>query len=166
MNEYRVTKPVEIENAQLIWRNFSGKAGKFNAEGQRNFNVIIDEDTYAVLANDGWNVRVIMPKEDQDPDTPPLYILPVKVAFGNKPPKIKLISSTGAKDLNEETVGMLDFIDIKTCDVVVNPYNYNVMGRSGVSGYLKALYVTMVEDRFAGKYVDVPTSAVGAIMGE
>lgn len=166
MNEYRVTDPVEIENAQLIWRNFSGKAGKFNAEGQRNFNVVIDADMYEALAKDGWNVRVILPKENQDPDTPPLYILPVKVAFGNKPPKIQLISSTGSKMLDEETVGTLDFIDIKSCDIVVNPYNYNVMGKCGVSGYLKALYVTMVEDRFAGKYADAPTSALGAIMGE
>lgn len=163
MSEYRVTDPVEIENAQLIWRNFSGKAGKFNAEGQRNFNVIIDADMYEALANDGWNVRVILPP---DTHTPPLYILPVKVAFGNKPPKIQLISSTGSKMLDEETVGTLDFIDIKSCDIVVNPYNYNVMGKCGVSGYLKALYVTMVEDRFAGKYADAPTSALGAIMGE
>ena len=166
MSEYRVNTPVEIADAQLIWRNFSGKAGKFNAEGVRNFNIIIDEDTYTQLAKDGWNVRVIMPKDEQDPDTPPLYILPVKVAFGKRPPMIQLISSTGKQILNEDTVGMLDFIDIKTCDVVVNPYNYNVLGKVGVSGYLKSLYVTMVEDRFAGKYADIPTSAINAIIGE
>lgn len=166
MNDYRVTDPINIADAKLIWRNFSGKAGKFNAEGQRNFNIIINKDMYEVLAKDGWNVRVILPKENQDPDTPPLYILPVKVAFGNKPPKIQLISSTGSKMLNEETVGTLDFIDIEYCDAVVNPYNYNVMGKQGVSGYLKSLYVTMAEDVFAGKYADAPTSALGAIMGE
>lgn len=166
MNNYKVTSPVEIENAQLIWRNFSGAAGKFNAEGQRNFNIVLEEDMYNALAKDGWNVRVIMPKDDMDPDTPPLYILPVKVSFGKKPPQIQLISSTGRRFLDEETVSMLDFIDIKTCDVVINPYNYDVMGRQGVSGYLKSLYVTMVEDRFAGKYADIPTSAVNAIIGE
>lgn len=166
MADYKVTDPVEIEDAQLIWTNFSGKAGKFNAEGMRNFNIIIDEDTFNVLQNDGWNVRVVLPKNDSDPDTPPLYILPVKVSFGKRPPQIQLISSRGRRFLDEETVGMLDFIDIKTCDVVVNPYNYNVNGKVGVSGYLKSLYVTMVEDRFADKYADVPTSAVDAIIGE
>lgn len=166
MNEYKVTSPVEIADARLIWRNFSGKAGKFNAEGQRNFNVVIDSETFKVLAKDGWNVRCIEPKADQDPDTPPLYILPVKVSFGKRPPKIQLISSSGSKMLDESTVNMLDFIDIKTCDVVVNPYNYNVLGKCGVSGYLKSLYVTMIEDSFAAKYADVPTSAVGAIIGE
>ena len=166
MNNYKVTAPVEIGDAKLIWRNFSGKAGKFNAEGVRNFNVIIDEDTYEVLAKDGWNVRVVMPKDDMDPDTPPLYILPVKVSFKNRPPQIQLISSTGRRFLDEETVSMLDFIDIKTCDIVVSPYNYDVAGKKGVSGYLKSLYVTIVEDRFAGKYADIPTSAVNAIIGE
>ena len=166
MSNYKVTSPVEIADAQLIWRNFSGKAGKFNAEGVRNFNIIIDEDTYNTLAKDGWNVRVVMPKDDQDPDTPPLYFLPVKVAFGKRPPQIMLISSSGKRLRDEETVGMLDFIEIQKCDVVVNPYNYDVLGKQGVSGYLKALYVTMVEDRFAGKYADIPTSAVDAIMGE
>lgn len=166
MSDFRVTDPVEIEDAELIWRNFSGKAGKFNAEGVRNFNVVIDEEAYNKLSADGWNARMIMPKEDVDPDTPPLYILPVKVSFGKKPPQIQLISSRGRRFLDEDTVGMLDFIDIKTCDVVVNPYNYNVNGKVGVSGYLKSLYVTIVEDRFAGKYADIPTSAIDAMIGE
>ena len=166
MSNYRVTEPVEVENAQLIWRNFSGKAGKYNAEGVRNFNIIIDEESYEKLAKDGWNVRVVMPKNDMDPDTPPLYILPVKVSFKNRPPQTQLISSTGLRFLDEETVSMLDVIDIKSCDAVVSPYNYDVAGKQGVSGYLKSLYVTIVEDRFAGKYADIPTSAVNAIIGE
>ena len=166
MSNYRVTEPVEVENAQLIWRNFSGKAGKFNAEGVRNFNIIIDEGSYEKLAKDGWNVRIVMPKNDMDPDTPPLYILPVKVSFKNRPPQIQLISSTGRRFLDEETVSMLDFFEIKSCEAVISPYNSDVAGKQGVSGYLKSLYVTIVEDRFAGKYADIPTSAVNAIIGE
>ena len=164
MEQYRVTAPVEIEDAQLIWRNFSGKANKFNAEGQRNFNVIIDESMYEVLKADGWNARAIMPKDDADADV--LYILPVKLRFGGRPPKIVLISNGRQTQLDESTVDMLDFVEIAKCDVVINPYNYDVGGRQGVSGYLKALYVTIVEDRFAAKYADAPMSALDSVVGE
>jgi hypothetical protein len=168
MAEYRVTESINFENKDIIWRNFSGKAGKFNAEGQRSFNVILNEDEYLTLQADGWNVRVIMPKPDQDPDTPPLYILPVKVAFGKRPPVIQVIGNGRRQALTEETVNMLDWTEIKPagCDITVNPYNYDVMGKQGVSAYLKAMYVNIVEDHFAAKYADVPTSAMDALMGE
>ena len=173
MEQYRVTAPIEIEHAELIWRNFSGKANKFNAEGQRNFNVIIDPDMYAILKTDGWNARMHQPREDQDPDTPPLCTLQVKVSFGRRPPKIVLISGGKQTMLDESTVDMLDFIEIarnekgeSLCDLVINPYNYDVGGRQGVSGYLKAIYVTIAEDRFAAKYADAPMSALDSIVGE
>jgi hypothetical protein len=60
--------------------------------------------------------------------------------------------------LTEETIDQLDWSIIESCDLVIRPYNYPaIAGRpAGVSAYLKAMYVTVVEDDFAKKYADIP----------
>ena len=79
-----------IENARIIFRNFSGKEGKYNRAGSRNFCVVIDNaDTAGRLSNDGWNVRMA---KKRDPEDEPLYYLQVSVNFANIPPNIYLIT--------------------------------------------------------------------------
>ena len=46
-----------IKNAKLFSRNFSGKEGKYNPEGRRNFCVFIDDIKAAEdMERDGWNM--------------------------------------------------------------------------------------------------------------
>ena len=69
--------------------------------------------------------------------------------FTNRPPKIVQVSGNRRIELDEESVNHLDWADISSADVVINPYNYD----SGkVTAYLQALYVTINEDAFAHKY--------------
>lgn len=149
-----VNQTLSIENARIIFRNFSGKEGRFNPAGRRNFCVIIDDNELAAnLVKDGWNVRYLKPRDEDEQDQP---YLQVAVRYDNIPPKVVLISSSGKTILDEENVNMLDWADISNVDLIIRPYNYDVNGKSGVKAYLKTMYVTIVEDEFEKKYAQSP----------
>lgn len=145
---------VILENVQIRFRNFSGKAGRFNAEGERFFHVFLDPDVAEQMLDDGWNVKHLKPREDGD--IPQAHIK-VKVNFrGFRPPRIVLLTSAGKRAMPEEVVDMLDWCDIESCDVTLNPSKYDVNGSQGVSAYLKTLYVRIREDYLDQKYSDIP----------
>lgn len=156
MSNY-ITDNVSIEDAEILFRNFAGKQSAYNPAGSRNFCVIIPDDALAdKMAADGWNVKRLRPREEGDPERP--YIQ-VNVSFNGRPPMVKLISSSGQTILDEDSIDMLDFVDIDTVDLIVSPYNWRVNGKSGVKGYLRSMYVVVQEDEFAKKYA--PSSANG-----
>ena len=157
MADKRKTFP--IENARIIFRNFSGAAGKYNPAGQRNFSVKLDEASAKFMIDEGWNVRISQPR-DEDGD--PLYHLPVKVEFANYPPKIVMITNRKTV-LDESTVGNLDVAEIERVDLILSPYNYDVNGKRGIKAYLKSMYVTIATDEFEAKYRNIPDSAFGSI---
>lgn len=154
-------KNLAIENARILFRNFSGKPGRFNNEGNRNFCVVIEDSHLAsALVRDGWNVRYLKPRsEDEEPQP----YLQVAVRFDNFPPKIVLITSNGKTILEEGEVNILDWADIENVDLIINPSHYNVNGKEGIKAYLKSMYVTIEEDEFEQKYSDVPTSAANSV---
>lgn len=141
---------LEIENAQIILRNFAGRAQKFTPAGERSFGIVVSRKDAEQLALEGWNVKTLKPRSDEEVES---YFLPVKVSFAIIPPTILLVSDdTQPVRLTEETVDLLDTADILQADAVINPYYWNVSGKEGYKAYLKALYVTIQEDRFAKKY--------------
>lgn len=158
----RVEDNIVIEGARIAFRNFSGKEGRFNPTGRRNFCVFLESDIAQVLEKDGWNVRYLKPRDEGEEDQ---AYMQVAVSFQNIPPKIILISSQGKTVLDEESISLLDWAEIKEVDLIIRPYNWSVNGKSGVKGYVKSMYITIVEDEFAAKYYNVPDSAEGAIGG-
>lgn len=143
------SKTFMVEDAQIIFRNFIGKEGQYNREGDRNFAVILDGDIATQMLKDGWNVRYLEPREEGDEKTP--YIQ-VSVKFEIRPPRIVMLTSAGRTNLTEEMVDILDWADIRTADLIARGYEWNVNGKSGVKAYLQSLYVTIEEDELERKY--------------
>lgn len=140
-----------IENAKIIYRNFSGAESKFNREGDRNFCVVIEDDEEAEkLAADGWNVKLKVPKDDT---REPFHYIKVSVSYKYFPPRIYLVTKRKKILLDEDSIGNnLDSADIINVDLILRPSEWVVNGKTGIKAYLKTMYVTIEEDEFAEKY--------------
>jgi hypothetical protein len=143
---------VIMEGVRIIFRNFSGKEGQFNREGDRNFAVLIDDQLALAMAEDDWNVKWLNPREGDEEDQTPQAYLPVSVNFKGRPPRIVLITSRGRTNLDEDSVEMLDWADIINVDLIVRPYVWTVREKTGVKAYLQSIYVTIEEDVLEQKY--------------
>lgn len=141
---------LQIDDARIIYRNFSGAPSKFNREGDRNFSIVIpDQDIADELVAQGWNVKIKPPRDEDDA---PFMHLPVKVKFNDRGPQVYLKSGSRRVKLDEESVGCIDDIDIASVDLDIRPYDWEVQGKTGRSAYLQSMEVVQQVDRFAERY--------------
>lgn len=139
---------LQIDDARIVYRNFSGVGSKFNREGDRNFAVVIpDEDLAMRLKDEGWNVKIKDPRDEGDS---PFMYLPVKIKFNDRGPIFHLRTGKNQIKLDEESIGCLDRIDILAADMDLRPYDWDVNGKTGRTAYLQSIRVTQrILDRFA-----------------
>ena len=139
---------LQIDDARITYKNFSGAPSQYNREGDRNFALIIPDRQLAddLIAN-GWNVRIKPPREDGDT---PFMFLPVKVKFNDRGPNVYLKTGNVQNKLDEESVGLLDNIDIIGVDLDIRPFDWDVNGKQGRTAYLQSIRVIQDVDRFAG----------------
>lgn len=147
-------KEFTVEGARIIFRNFSGEEGQYNRAGDRNFAVILDPEIAEQMAADGWNVKFLKPRDEEEEETPTPYIQ-VAVSYKNRPPKIVQITSSGRTHINEDLVDTLDWAEIQNVDLIARGYEWNVNGMTGVKAYLKTMFVTIEEDALERKYAEM-----------
>ena len=143
---------LQIDDARIVYRNFSGVGSKYNREGDRNFAVVIPDSELADrLVNEGWNVKI---KPPRDIDDEPFMYLPVKIKFNERSPAAYLATGKRMVKLDEESVCCLDDVDILSVDLDIRPYDWEVNGKEGRTAYLQSIKVTQQVDRFAEHYDD------------
>lgn len=138
-----------VEDARILFRNFAGKEGQYNREGDRNFTVALPPDAAVQMAADGWNVRELPAREEGDEPTP---IIEVTVGYKIRPPKIVVITSVNRTTYSEDMLESLDWADIKTADLIARGYEWEVNGKRGIKAYLQSMYITIEEDALERKY--------------
>lgn len=142
------------ENAKLMFRNFAGREGTFNAAGERNFCLFLDSKKAEEMKKEGWNIKYLRPREEDDE---PQAYLAVTVSFKNRPPKIVVLTSKARTEFDEESLPMLDYAEIKNADIMLSPYEWDVNGNTGIKAYLKSAFLTLNEDPLELKYAEDPT---------
>ena len=146
---------IYFENAEITFRNFAGRPTKYQRqEGVRTFSVLIDDpDMAQKLSEDGWNVRILRPRNEGDT---PRHCIDVSINFNFwKVPEIYLICDGKKTRLDEDDLAILDSADIITCDIVLRPRMWDDDGTTRIKAYLQELYVTIQQSRFAAKYADM-----------
>ena len=138
---------LQMDDAKIIFKNFAGRGGKYNREGDRNFSVkITDPDIADVLIENGWNVKIKPPYEEGDiPD----MTLKVKVKFSKYGPNVYLQSGDARRKLTEKTVDIIDRINIDRVDLDIRPFDSEVQGKEWRTAYLDNILVYQRLNRFA-----------------
>lgn len=144
---------LRLNGVKLVYKNFEGREGDYNREGDRSFSVVLEPDMAEQLAAEGWNVKWPKPRENpQDGEEEYKPTLQVSFTFEKFPPKIVLKNGDVLTPLTPIDMNMLDHSKIEEADLVIAASHYNVLGRSGIKAYLRALGVTMDNQSYNSKY--------------
>lgn len=140
-----------VKGTKMMCKNFSGKEKKdngkiVNKEGERNFLLVINPDEFDIeeLIKDNWNVKIFGQRQ-----TP---VIPVKVRFDIKPPKICTVIDGERTFIDEDDVKDIDWMEIDHVDVTITQSYWEVNGRSGYSSYLKTMYLYPIVDELDAEY--------------
>ena len=144
------TRTFMVEDARIIFRNFAGRETQFNQKGVHTFAVVLPEDIASRMLDDGWNVKYLEPREEGDSETP---FIRVEARYDRYPPRVVLLTENNRTQLDENSIEVLDWANIKTADLIARgSYWTGPGGKSGIKAYLQSLFVTIEEDALEKKY--------------
>ena len=144
-----------LQNTKIIHKNFEGRPGPYNRQGDISFSAVISPEIVDALRAEGWMVKELPPREDVE-GSESLFFIPTRVNFDSKrPPEVFLVTRNGLVQLDEKTVATLDHAEIINVDCTLHPHRWENNGKTGVKAYLRHMYVTIREDILAQKYADM-----------
>ena len=133
------------EDAKIIqrWSNFRGLGSRFNAEGNRNFDLIIPDEMAEEMRADGWNIKQTRGSDEY----PAEYYTNVNISWAKFPPSVNFITSRGETAVDESVIGQLDTAEIERMDIAINlSYRKKDDGSTGIKGYVQTMDVWLYED--------------------
>lgn len=147
---------LEIEDADIkwAWSHFDGRKDTFNDEGDYNFTIILPEEQAKELLTipDGWAIKYHEPREEGDPGE---YTLKAKISYRFEAPAIYILKGNRRFRATEEDLGDIKRATCEQIDVILSPSRWvRPNGETGVTAYVREMYVKIRESRFANKYSD------------
>ena len=134
------------EDAEIIsnFSNFRGIASRYNAEGCRNFCLVIPDNMADDMLHDGWNVKTTRPRNEE---YEPQHYIQVNISWAKIPPSVRFITSRGETEIDESIIGQLDTAEIERMDIAISPsYRIKDDGTIGIKGYVRTMDVVLYED--------------------
>lgn len=149
---------IVFRNTQIVYRNFTGKAGPYNEEGERAFSILLDEALAGELLERGLNVK---PMRKRDEDDEQMYHLPVAVSYKIRPPRVYMVTGDGDRMplrkslLPEDLVKMMDGLELAESHLVIAISNYEIRGTRGKKAYLQSFFGHVLMDELEEEYATV-----------
>ncbi len=137
-----------VEDAKIIqrWSNFRGLPGRYNAEGNRNFDLVIPEEMVDGMRAAGWNIRETKGSEEY----PSEFYTNVNISWAKFPPSVIFYSGredTRGTEVDETVIGQLDTAEIERMDLAINlSYRTKDDGSTGIKGYVQSMDVWLYQD--------------------
>ena len=143
-----------FENAQIIYPNFSGREGRYNRQGDRNFSVVVPDPEQAMeLKEQGWNIKE---RTNEDGPTGVYYISGVRINFNfYLKPVIVYVSNGNEIVLTEELLdgeiaAQLDGRGAERYDISIRPRTWDRGdGTVGIKGYVDEMRIVAKRSLFS-----------------
>ena len=145
-----------VENAVIMWTNFGGNPTKYNpAGGRRTFDLVMTERIAIMLDADGWNIKTIRGKTEDDPT---MYVTEIAVNPRSNM-SVYLCEEVNGKKyryrVKPEDLAVLDTYQYSDVALLIHPYVHGRENSAGstIKGYLRQMnLVRMNEDYFRDRY--------------
>lgn len=152
-NNIDIPEKAELKGYEITFKNFAGResANGYNRAGNRNFCVVLDDDTAQKMLADGWNVRI---KQFDDGSHRNTLQVAVRYDIDRFRPRVVMVTpkSNGKfvkRILDEDTVSELDSANVTSASMILNPSPWhNAMGNGGIKAYLTTGYFVIEKDPF------------------